>query len=119
MKLFPSMKEVINLTDETTFRIYAANPPFGVPDPVNPGKLKPSGAYKHYVDGKLEDIPADYLILNRIKGGVIPFYLTHNWQSDPRFMPLTRDLSLNRIRTILNYIQNSYFPTAPQTNSAP
>jgi hypothetical protein len=100
VKLFPGMTARLDLTDPTAFRIYAANPPFGVPDPNDPTKLVPSGAY---------DVPADYVIMQRIKGGTIPFRLTRDI-NHPQYMPVSRDLSPAKIQTILNFIQNNYFP---------
>ncbi len=100
-KLFPAMKAQVCLTDPVAFATYAASPPFGIPDPANPGHLIPSGYYP--------DVPADYKILDRITGGAIPFFVSRD-QNDPRFMPVTRDLSPNKIKTLLYFIQNSYFP---------
>jgi len=93
VKLFPAMTEQINLTDQVAFATYAASPPFAFYG------LK------------------DYKVLDRITGGAIPFFLTRD-QNDPRFMPVTRDLSPNKIKTLLYYIQNNYFPpTAPPGKS--
>jgi len=88
MKLFPAMKERLDLTDPTVFEIYAANPPFEAP---------------------FYGLPQGYKILDRITGGAIPFFLSCDL-NDPRFMPVTRDLSPNRILSILHFIQNKYFP---------
>ncbi len=87
VKLFPAMKAIINLTDETAFRLYAAGPPFAALG--HPGLV----------------------VLDRITGGAIPLVLSRDPGNDASYMPLTRDLSPNRIATILHYIQNSYFPT--------
>jgi len=86
MKLFPAMKATIDLNDPTAFGLYASGPPFAA-----------------YGQPKL-------VVLDRITGGAIPFVLSRDPQADSRFMPVTRDLSPNRIKTILYYIQNQYFP---------
>lgn len=88
MKLYPAMKERLDLTDPTAFEIYAANPPFAAP---------------------FYGVPPDFKILDRIQGGAIPFFLGCD-VNDPRFMPVTRDLSPNKILSILHFIQNRYFP---------
>lgn len=54
-------------------------------------------------------MPPDFKILDRIQGGAIPFFLGCD-VNDPRFMPVTRDLSPNKILSILHFIQNRYFP---------
>lgn len=97
MKIYPGMKEKMDLTDEATFAIYAKSPPFSVfYTPKDP----------------------NFKILDRITGGAIPFFLSRDLD-DPRAMPVSRDLSPNRILTILHFIQNSYFPPAPPAADAP
>jgi hypothetical protein len=81
MKIYPSMRDIIDLTDEHSFEVYSLNPPwlvYGFPP-------------TYEVDG--------------ISAGAIPFMLTRDF-TDPRFMPITRDLSPNRIKTILNWVKN-------------
>jgi hypothetical protein len=81
MKLFPYMKGQIDMTDQHTFNVFMINPPwdhaYGNIPPAPPG----------------------------ISAGAIPFYMTRDFD-DPRFMPVTRDLSPNKIMTILYYIKN-------------
>lgn len=96
MKLFPAMKRKIDLTDQTAFTLYSNAPPF-----FPPGSNEPNSPYF--------GVPQGYKILDRITGGVIPFLFSVDPEIDPRFMPVTRDLSPAKIRTILNFIQNSYF----------
>jgi hypothetical protein len=84
VKLYPGMTERIDLSDQHTFHIFALNPPWIAYDPQNPPPAEP------------------YL---GIQSGAIGYYLTRDF-ADPRYMPVTRDLSLNRLRTILHYIKN-------------
>jgi hypothetical protein len=88
VKLYPSMRERLDLSDPTSFEIYARNPPFN------------RGYY---------GTPDGFKILDRIDGGAIPFFLACDI-NDPRYMPVTRDLSPNKVLSILYYIQNQYFP---------
>jgi hypothetical protein len=81
MKIYPSMRNIIDLTDQHSFEVYSLNPPwlvYGFPP-------------TYEVDG--------------ISAGAIPFMMTRDF-TDPRFMPITRDLSPNRIKTILNWVKN-------------
>jgi len=80
-KLYPGMKNKIDLTNEDTFKIFSLNPPWA---PV----------YKDPRTGPLG-----------INEGAIPYYMTFDIQ-DPRFMPITRDFSNNRLMTVLHYIKN-------------
>jgi len=80
-KLYPGMTDKIDLTDLHTFTIFADNPPWG------PVYHTPQG---YQVDG--------------ISAGAIPFYLTRD-MNDPRLMPVTRDLSPNRLQTVLNFVK--------------
>jgi hypothetical protein len=79
IKLFPGMNKKINFSDFATFQTFALNPPWG--------------AY---------GAPAGPLGINR---GAIGFYLTRDI-TDPRHMPVTRDMSPARRDTILYYILN-------------
>jgi hypothetical protein len=83
VKIYPGMTERIDLSDQHTFHIFALNPPWVAFDPTNPPPPEP------------------YLGL---QAGAITYYLTRAF-TDPRYMPITRDLSLNRLRTILHYIK--------------
>ena len=89
--LYPAMTNtMVDLTDEHSFLIFSWNPnwyhAYGFPESysVPPGVPVPPG----------------------INGGAIPLYLTMAID-DPRFMPVSRDLSPNKIRTILNFIMNN------------
>ena len=88
-KLFPAMTAKIDLTDQHAFSTFANNPPwcleFGVPN--------------------------DY-IRHGMRAGAIPFLMTLD-VNDPRYMPLTRDLSPNKVETVLNWIQQNQPPQPP------
>jgi hypothetical protein len=79
VKLFPGMTKKINLSDFPTFQTFSLNPPWAAYD-ASPGPLG----------------------LDR---GAIGFYMTRDI-TDPRYMPVTRDMSPARVLTILHYIQN-------------
>jgi hypothetical protein len=81
MKIFPSMRDIIDLTDHHSFEVYSLNPPWVV-----------------YHESEEYDVDG-------IKHGAIPYMMTRDFE-DPRFMPITRDLSPNRIQTILNWVKN-------------
>jgi hypothetical protein len=89
-KLYPGMTELINLTDFHAFQIFATNPPWEVPGA--PPIFTPCIPFT-LPDGK------------QIQRGAIPFMMTLP-QSDPRFMPVSRDLAPNRLLTILYYCYN-------------
>lgn len=78
MRLYPSMRERLDLTDEHTFHIYALNPPW---------------SRQPYMDPTPRD---------GFSSGAIPYFLTRDFDN-PQYMPLTRDLSPNEMRTVLNY----------------
>ncbi len=82
MKLYPSMKAQIDLTDLHSFTVFSTNPPWGPVFNAPP-----------YVNGQLE-----------IAAGGIPFYLTRD-VDDPRYMPISRDLSPNKLLTILYFVK--------------
>ena len=82
-KLYPGMTDKFDLADQTAFGFYSNNP--GAPFFEGPG-------------GKF-DIPGH----PEIQNGTIPFYISLPIE-DPRYMPVTRDLSPNKIKTMLNYI---------------
>lgn len=82
MKLYPSMRNRINLTDPATFKIFANNPiwlaynePLGYSGPLG------------------------------LKAGAIPYYMSRDFD-DPRYMPLSRDLSANKLMTLFHYCKN-------------
>ena len=81
VKLFPGMTEKLNLLDFKSFEVFSLNPPwdhgYGV---TTPGPLG-------------------------IKAGAISFYLSLDI-TDTRYMPLTRDMSNERLMTILHFIKN-------------
>jgi hypothetical protein len=79
IKLFPGMTKKIDLSDFPSFQTFALNPPWGAYQ-ASPGPLG----------------------LDR---GAIGFYMTRDI-TDPRYMPVTRDLSPSKVMTILHYIQN-------------
>ncbi|MBC6365675.1 hypothetical protein [Algoriphagus sp. AK58] len=81
VKLFPGMTEKVDLSDFHTFNIFSFNPPWsrGYNDP-NPGPLG-------------------------IQNGAIPYYLSRE-VTDPRYMPVTRDLSPEKILTVMHFIKN-------------
>lgn len=81
VKLYPYMKERIDLSDQHSFSVFANNPPWA--DVYNENRPGPLG----------------------ITRGAIPFYMSRNIE-DPRFMPISRDLSPSRIMTIMHYIKN-------------
>lgn len=81
VKLYPYMKERIDLSDQHSFSVFANNPPWA--DVYNDTRPGPLG----------------------ITRGAIPFYMSRNIE-DPRFMPISRDLSPSRIMTIMHYIKN-------------
>jgi len=87
-KLFPSMHAKIDLLDEQTFFTFALNPPWppyygGLPGPEQVSL--PNGG--------------------TIAAGAIPYYLTRTID-DPRFMPIMRNLSPNKLLTVLYYCWN-------------
>jgi len=81
MKLYPSMRERLDLTDPTTFEVFAKNPPWSHGYNVN--RTGPLG----------------------IVAGAIPYYLSLDF-NDPRYMPISRDLSPAKVSTIMHFIKN-------------
>ncbi|MEB2783516.1 hypothetical protein [Algoriphagus persicinus] len=79
VKLFPGMTEKINLIDYNSFQTFALNPPFGLYQ-APPGPLG-------------------------IDKGAIPFFMSRE-VTDPRYMPVTRDMSPERTMTVLYYVKN-------------
>jgi hypothetical protein len=81
MKLFPYMKDLMDVTDSHTFEIFSRNPPWAA---IAPGT--PPGPFG-------------------INAGTLPFYMSRDF-NDTRFMPVTRDLSPEKIMTIMHFIKN-------------
>jgi hypothetical protein len=81
MRLYPSMKNQVDLTNQHTFNIFSMNPPWG---PVyNDPRIGPLG----------------------IVAGAIPYYLSVDF-TDPRFMPISRDMSPAKVLTTMYFIKN-------------
>ena len=92
MKLYPFMKNRINLTDPNTFKLFAINPIwFAYNEP--PTNTGPLGIFT----------------------GAIPYYMSRDI-NDPRFMPITRDLSQNKIMTLMYYCKNLQSTPGQVTN---
>jgi hypothetical protein len=89
MKLYPFMKSQIDLTDPHTFQIFSRNPPWIAYNPQNPPP-----PFKFPGNSNLQ-----------IDAGAIPYYLNFDF-NDPRYMPITRDLSPNKLLTVLYYVKN-------------
>jgi hypothetical protein len=81
VKLFPGMTEKVDLSDYHTFNIFSFNPPW-------------SHGYGENNPGPLG-----------IQSGAIPFYLSRDLD-DPRYMPVTRDLSPEKVLTVMHFIKN-------------
>jgi hypothetical protein len=95
-KLYPGMTDQIDLTQEQAFFTFAVNPSWAAFDGPN---------FTPYVlpDGR------------KIGAGAIPYVMTRPFD-DPRYMPVSRDLSADRLLMILNYIadiQTNVKPTPP------
>ncbi len=101
-KLYPGMTDQIDLTQQQAFFTFAVNPPWQVYEGgnVTPVKLP---------DGR------------QIVAGAIPYYMTRAF-TDPRYMPVTRDLSPDKLLHVLNYIadlQAVVQPTPPPPGVKP
>ncbi|MFW5680884.1 MAG: hypothetical protein ACOC3D_11505, partial [Pseudomonadota bacterium] len=81
-KLYDAMHDKFDLADRTAFTFYSNNPGIG-----------------YFMGGQPYTIPG----YPDMKIGAIPFYLSLP-VTDPRYMPVTRDLSPSKIKTIFNYI---------------
>jgi hypothetical protein len=89
VKLFPTMKAKMDLSNHQTFFTFAANPGWGFFQSQNlPG-------------------PTQFTLPNGgvITAGSIPYFMTRDLQ-DPRLMPIMRDLSPNKLLTVLYYCYN-------------
>ena len=86
-KLFPAMKAKMDLTNHQTLFTFCANPGWGFYGNL-PG-------------------PSSYTLPNGgvLQAGAIPYYLTRD-VADPRFMPIMRNLSPNKLITILYFAYN-------------
>lgn len=84
-KLYPGMTAKINLTDEGTFYIFAINPPW-------------AQVYNDNTPGPLG-----------INSGAIPYYMSRPFE-DPMYMPVSRDMSPNKVMTVMHYIYNLPLP---------
>ncbi|MES2649095.1 MAG: hypothetical protein V4717_19615 [Bacteroidota bacterium] len=89
MKLYASMRYQLDLTDLHSFTLFSNNPPWshGYNDP----RIGPLG----------------------IVAGAIPYYMSFDF-NDPRFMPITRDMSDAKILTVMYFVKKlqSQLPTA-------
>lgn len=96
-KLYPSMRAQLDLTDPHSFTVFAKNPPWG------PAYNRPPGPLG-------------------IQAGAIPYFMTLDF-NDPRFMPITRDLSQGKLMTVLHFVKNlqegNITPTDAQTITNP
>ena len=95
-KLYPGMTDQIDLTQEQAFFTFAVNPSWrAFEGPTFTPYIRPDG--------------------RKIGAGAIPYVMTRAFE-DPRFMPVSRDLSQDRLLMILNYIadiQKNVKPTPP------
>lgn len=80
MKLYPGMKRIMDPANQTTFNIFSKNPPWFTYNEKDPGPLG-------------------------INAGAIPYYMSRDF-NDPRFMPVTRDLSASKTLTLMYFIKN-------------
>ena len=94
-KLYPAMTARIDLTDLHTFTTFAVNPPW----------------QQVYLT------PPGYNVLG-ISQGAIPFYMSRDFD-DPRYMPVTRDLSPNKLTTILYFCKSLQAQFVAPPSSAP
>lgn len=96
-KLFPAMKAKMDLTDQQTVFTFSMNPPWAF-------------FQRQGLPG-----PASYPLSSTvsISKGSIPYYLTRDI-NDPRFMPIMRNLSPNKLLTVLWYAYNlQHRPSVP------
>jgi len=82
-KLYPYMRNKIDLTDPHSFTVFMDNPPW----------------FPLYTSDQSYNVQG----INR---GAIGYFLTLPF-TDPRYMPVSRDLSPARLQTVLNYIRNA------------
>jgi hypothetical protein len=94
-KLYPGMTDQIDLTQEQAFFTFAVNPSWHAYEKNVVPYVLPDG--------------------RKIAAGAIPYLMTREF-NDPRFMPVTRDLSPDKLLHILTYIadiQAGVEPTPP------
>ena len=94
-KLYPGMTEQIDLTQQQAFFTFAVNPSWHAYEKDVVPYVLPDG--------------------RKIAAGAIPYLMTRGF-NDPRFMPVTRDLSPDKLLHILTYIadiQAGVQPTPP------
>jgi hypothetical protein len=84
VKLYPAMTTQIDLSDFHAFQIFSTNPPWQFTYKV-PAYQLPNG--------------------KTIATGAIGFYMTRDID-DPRLMPIPRDLSPNKLLTVLYFVYN-------------
>jgi len=96
MKLYASMRKQLDLTDQNTFYIYAMNPPWFTLVP--PGQPAP---------------PPGPLGISK---GATAWYMSRSID-DPSYMPITRDLSPNKVMTVMHYIKNLQDAPPPTTST--
>jgi hypothetical protein len=106
-KLFPSMHAKVDLCDQVTFNVYAMNPPWS----------------KYYGSGPSAPPPPPYVLPNgkQISSGAICWFMTRGI-NDPSFMPIMRDLSPNKLVTVLYYcynVQQAHPPGGPPPSPPP
>lgn len=92
-KLYPAMRDEIQLSDPHAFQIFATNPPWSHAYPNRKPVILPNGQV--------------------IARGAIPQFLTLDI-NDSLYMPISRDLSPNKVLTILYYSYNLQQQFPPQ-----
>lgn len=93
VKLYPGMTDQIDLSQEQAFYTFSLNPPWIAYDGPN------------FVPYKLPDG-------RTISAGAIPYLMTRS-VDDTRFMPVSRDLSPDKILHVLNYVADLQAPILP------
>lgn len=100
VKLFPGMTEKLNLSNFPTFQTYALNPPWAsFRDPKDQSSYKPT-CEAGFQDPECGEPGCRYGICK----GAIGFFMSRDI-TDPRYMPLSRDMSPARIKTVFNYLK--------------
>jgi hypothetical protein len=95
-KLFPAMHARMDLLDQQTFFTFSNNPP-----------------WQFYYAGTGGPESVEFAPGKTISAGAIPYYMTREI-NDPRLMPIMRDLSPNRLLTVLYYVWNLQQQTAAE-----
>ncbi|TVQ39165.1 MAG: hypothetical protein EA356_02065 [Geminicoccaceae bacterium] len=96
-KLYDAMSDKFDLADKAAFTFYANNPGFGFF----------TGGQPYQIAG-----------FPQIQSGAIPFYLSLPI-TDPRYMPVTRDLSPSKVQTIFHYILREQQAIVPSGGDTP